>query len=100
MKTYRNGKWGGFSMKDLFDKLQSIMSRANGIEDDLQALRDQVDALIKPSINDSIRAVHDLRDILWKVDKAMEIQAESSKDADALFKELDKDGAPGKDDSV
>lgn len=76
-------------MKDLFDKLEAIRSKLDSLEDELQAFRDQVDTSIKPPINDSIRATQALRDMLWKVDKALEIQSEDSKDATRLLRELD-----------
>lgn len=80
-------------MKELFDKLEAIRSKLNSMEDELQAFRDQVGTPIKPSINDSIRAAQALRDMLWKVDKALENQNEDAKSAANLLKDLEKGNA-------
>lgn len=76
-------------MKDLFHDLQGLMAKVNEIEDGLQGLRDRVSLSTKESINDSIRGVQALRDLLWKVDKSLENENEDAKDAARLFKELD-----------
>ena len=78
-------------MKEAFDTLHAIMGKVNEVEDALQGLRDMVSLSTKVPVNDSIRGVQALRDLLWKVDKSLENGSEDEKGAARLLKELDGD---------
>jgi hypothetical protein len=75
-------------MKELFDNLQAIMGKVNDLEDALQGFRDKVSPSTKAPVNESIRGVHALRDLLWKVDKSLENENEDVKGAERLIQDL------------
>jgi len=79
----------GLRMKEIFDRLHTIMSKVNSVEDDLQVLRDMVEIESKAPINESILGVYALRDLLWKVDKSLEIRSDDARNAEKLLGELD-----------
>ena len=66
-------------MKTLFDQLHSFMAQLDTLEDGLKSFRDQVDPKIKQEINASIADTMKVRDGLWRIDKALELQAEAAK---------------------
>ena len=55
-----------------FDRLSDIMTRLNGIEDDLKGMRDNVSSDSQKLINETIRRLFPVRDELWRIDKSLE----------------------------
>ena len=66
-------------MKNLFDQLQGIMAQLDTLEGGLKSLRDHVDVKVKKEINGTLVDAIKLRDGLWKIDKALELEAEAAK---------------------
>jgi len=62
-------------VKANFDRLQEIMGNLDKAEEGLQALRDNVDLSTKAPINDALRGAQAFRDALWRIDKALELEA-------------------------
>lgn len=57
-----------------FDHLQNILRELDKVEDSLRTLRDYVEPRTKTPINAAIAEAHHLRDLLWRVDKALEME--------------------------